>query len=441
VNQPETLYAKSGDVHIAYQVVGKGPLDLVFVPGWWSHLDLWWEEPSIRPFVERLASFSRLIMFDKRGTGLSGRVTDTRLFTLEDRMDDVRAVMDAAGSKCAALFGISEGGPMSMLFAATYPERISAMVLYGTNSKWLTTPDYPYGFSSERFQELISWVEPHWGKDGIFLKLFAPSFADDENFRQMFTRWERRAASPATAVALLKMVAEIDVRHLLPSIRVPTLVLHRTGDQAADVNGARWMAQQIPGAKFVELPGNDHMMQDESVADEIEEFLTGARHSVEPDRVLATVLFNDIVGSTEKPAALGDRRWRDTLEAYRRTVRGELQKFRGREVNTAGDGFLATFDGPARAIRSACAIRDAVRTQGIDVRTGLHTGECELIGDDVGGIAVHIGARVASVARPGEVLVSSTVKDLVAGSGIRFADRGAHALKGLPGEWRLYAVE
>ena len=438
--QPETRYAKSGGVHVAYQVTGAGP-DLVLVPGWVSHVEYTWENSSFSRFLQRLASFSRLILLDRRGTGLSDRVAE--LPTLEERMDDVRAVMDAVGSERAALFGISEGGPMCMLFAATYPERTSALVLYGTLVKGMQDADASWAPSKEQVEAFLDVIEKKWGT-GITLDLFGPSVAQDERERQYWARFERLAVSPGAARVLLQMVADTDVRHVLPAIRVPTLIVHRSGDRATPVEGARHIAAHIPGAKYVELPGEDHFAwigDADAVLDEVEEFLTGARQVPEPDRVLATVLFTDIVGSTARAAELGDQQWRDLLTSHHAVVRSELARFRGREVKTAGDGFLATFDGPARAIRCACAVRDAVRSLGIEIRAGLHTGECELMGDDVGGIAVHTGARVAASAAPGEVLVSSTVKDLVAGSRLRFADRGTHDLRGVPGEWRLFAVE
>jgi pimeloyl-ACP methyl ester carboxylesterase/class 3 adenylate cyclase len=434
--EPETRYAKSGDVHIAYQVVGSGPTDLVLVPGFISHIEEWWEEPLSARFLERLASFSRLILFDKRGTGLSDR--EAGVPTLEQRMDDVRAVLAAAGSERAAVLGVSEGGAMSALFAATYPERTAALVLYGTFAEfcsWVPTP--------EHLEHFLHAIDEGWGT-GRSLPHFAPSVADDSRFRRWWARYERLGASPGAAMALMRMNSEIDVRHVLPAIRVPTLVLHRTGDVTVDVEAGRYQAAHIPGATYVELPGVDHLPfvgDAEAVLDEIEEFLTGARPVAEPDRVLATVLFTDVVGSTELAARLGDRRWRDLLDAHHAAVRRQLDRFRGREVKTVGDGFLATFDGPARAIRCADAIRASVRTLGLEVRAGLHTGEVELIGDDVGGIAIHVGARVAALAGPGEVLVSSTVKDLVAGSGLRFEDRGTHRLKGVPEGWRLFAAE
>jgi pimeloyl-ACP methyl ester carboxylesterase len=436
--QPETRYAKSGDVNIAYQVVGDGPFDLVFVPGGISHLEVRWEEPSAARFFRRLASFSRLVIFDKRGTGLSDRVATA---TLEELTDDVRAVMDAVGAGRAALMGVSEGGPVSALFAATYPERTSALVLYGATSMSRSTPELRP--TPEQLRMVLDSIERSWGR-GITVSALAPSRADDEHFREWWARCERLGASPGTIAALARMNMEIDIRHVLPSIRVPTLVLHRTGERAVPVEHARYAAQQISSAKYVELPGIDHLPfvgDVDALLDEVQEFLTGVRPGPEPDRMLATVLFTDIVGSTQRAAELGDRRWRHLLDSYYGLARRELERFRGREVKTTGDGFLATFDGPARSIRCACAVSDSVGQLGIAIRAGLHTGECEVMGDDVGGIAVHIGARVAAEAAPAEVLVSSTVKDLVAGSGLEFEDRGPHRLKGVPEEWRLFAVK
>ena len=436
---PKTQYTKSGDLHIAYQVTGKGPFDLVLVPGFVSHLEYQWEYPGSARLLERLGSFSRLICFDKRGTGLSDRVGD--IPTLEQRMDDVRAVMDAAGSERAALFGISEGGPMSLLFAATYPDRTSALVLYGSYARRTWAADHPFGRTAEEMDGVIAAMERDWGGP-VGMEVWAPSLAADERFRHWWANYLRLAASPGAAITVMKMNMEIDVRHVLPSVRVPTLIVHRTGDRVSHVEQGRFLTAHIPGARLAELPGDDHVPYSNSdqIIDEVEEFLTGTRHQTEIDRVLATVLFTDIVGSTERAAALGDRRWRDLLAGYYGTARRELARFRGREVDTAGDGFFAAFDGPARAIRCAEAISAGVRPLGIEVRAGLHTGECEMIGDKVGGIAVHIGARVAALARPGEVLVSNTVKDLVAGSGLSFEERGVHTLKGVPGEWRLYAL-
>ncbi len=440
--QPETKYAKSGGVNIAYQVVGNGPFDLVYVMGWVSNLDYFWEEALFARFLNRLASFARLILFDKRGTGLSDRVPDSALPTLEQRMDDVRAVMDAAGSERAALFGVSEGGPMSALFSATYPERTTALVMYGSYARRLWSPDYPWAPTPEQRQQFFDLIEHGWG-GVVDAATLAPTVAKEEQFKQWWATYLRRSASPGAALALAHMNTQIDIRHVLPSIRVPTLVMHRTGDLDIDVGGSRHMAQRIPGAKYVELPGNDHLPwvgDQDAILDEVEEFLTGVRRGPEPDRVLATVLFTDIIGSTERAAQIGDRRWRGLLDGYYAHVRRELGRFRGREIDTAGDGVLATFDGPARAIRCACEIGRAVKSLGIEVRSGLHTGEIEVMDTSVGGIAVHIGARVAAHAGAGEVLVSSTVKDLVAGSGIRFEDRGSHTLKGVPGEWRLFSA-
>jgi pimeloyl-ACP methyl ester carboxylesterase len=440
--QARTKYALSGGVHIAYQVVGQGPLDLVYVPGWVSHIELAWEEPTLARFLSRLASFSRLIAFDKRGTGLSDRVPDDQLPTLEQRMDDLRAVMDAVGSERASLFGFSEGGNLCALFAATYPERTTALVMFGTFAKRIWSPDYPWAPTPEQRQRDYEHVEREWG-NLMDLAHYVPSRIGDEAFVQRLATYFRRAASPGAAVALLRMNTQIDIRQVLPTIRVPTLVIHRMDDREANVEEGRWLAGRIPGARFVELQGDDHMPwvgDQDAILDEIQEFLTGVRPLPESDRVLATVLFTDIVSSTERAARLGDRAWQELLDRHHTLVRKQLVRFRGREVDTAGDGFFATFDGPVRAIRCACSIRDGVRQLGIEVRAGVHTGEIELAGERVSGIAVHIGARVAGTAQAGEVLVSSTVRDLVSGSGVRFTDRGIHVLKGVPGEWHLFAA-
>jgi len=429
----ETHYAKSGDLRIAYQVVGKGPLDLVFVPGFISNLDHYWDEPTLVHFLSRLSAFSRLILFDKRGTGLSDRLGT--LPTLEERMDDVRAVMDAVGSSRAALLGISEGGAMSMLFAATYPERIQALILYGTYAHfhtWVLSPD--------RFENFLAKIDASWGT-GASLSAFAPSKVADERFRQWWARFERLGASPSAVIMLMRMNSQIDVRHILPAIRVPTLVLHRSGDTRVNVEGGRYLAAHIPGARYVELPGIDHVMWAGDVdrpADEIEEFLTGTRGETEPDRVLATVLFTDLVDSTRRAAEIGDHRWRALLAAHDEVVRREIDRFRGREIKTLGDGFLATFDGPARAVRCAAEIAEAMPALGLEIRCGVHTGEVEIKGEDIGGIAVNIAARIAALAESGKVLVSRTVRDLVAGSNLRFEDRGAHMLKGLSESMILY---
>jgi class 3 adenylate cyclase len=437
-----TEYARSGNLHIAYQVLGRGPLDLVYVPGWVSHGELAWEEPTLARFFHRLASFSRLILFDKRGTGLSDRVPNEAPATLDERMDDVRAVLEAVGSQRAAIFENSEGGSMSVLFAATHPERTVALVTFGIFAKRLFSPDYPWAPTPEQRERAYDLVEREWGRD-MDLTDLAPTVAGNEPLKQRLATYFRRSASPGAAVALLRMNTLIDVREVLPAIRVPTLILHRTGDRDANVEEGRWIASRISGARFVELPGYDHLPwvgDQDALLDEVEEFLTGVRRGPDPNRILATVLFTDIAGSTELAARLGDRAWRELLEMHHLLVRKELVRFRGREVDTAGDGFLALFDGPTRAMRCALAIRDAVRHLGMEIRAGVHTGEVEGEGDKVRGIAVHAGARVAGAAKAGEVLVSGTVKDLAAGSGIQLSKRGRHVLKGVPGEWHLFAA-
>lgn len=434
---PETRYAKSRDVHIAYQVFGDGPVNLVLAPPFVSNIENYWDEPDFSRWLLRLASYARIVMLDKRGTGMSDRVTE--LPGLDERMDDIRAVLDAAGMDQAALLGISEGGPLTALFAATYPDRCRALVLYGTFARfasWLPTP--------EALAAYLDYIDQAWGSGGS-LPMFAPSRQHDPAFQRWWGRFERLGASPAAAIALMRMNSQIDISGILATIRVPTLVIHRTDDVTIDVEGGRYLAEHIPGARYVELPGTDHIpFVDHNameIADLIGEFLTGSRTPVVADTVLATVLFTDIVGSTEKAVSLGDRRWRDLLDNHHAIIRRNLQRFRGREIDAAGDGFLATFDGPARGVRCACAIADDIRSLGIDVRAGLHTGECEIMDDKVGGIAVHIGARVAGLAGPGEVLVSSTVKDLVAGTGLRFGDRGSQSLKGVPHRWRIFAAQ
>jgi class 3 adenylate cyclase/pimeloyl-ACP methyl ester carboxylesterase len=448
--RPETRYAKSGDVSIAYQVLGDGPFDLVFAPGSVSNVEFGWEEPTLERFYHRLASFCRLIIFDKRGTGVSDRVSGVP--DLETRMDDVRAIMDAVGSERAAVLGYSEGAAMAALFAATYPARTPALVLYGTflTWDWLAERRETYGQASR--EQKLEELERRWGTPEFcdaLLRDDAPSKVDDEDFRRWYATRLRLGASPAAAVTLARMNSETDARPVLPSIHVPTLIVHRVGDRNCDVRNALFAAEQIPGAVYVELPGEDHLPwvgDSEAIVEQIERFLTGVWESggweePEPERVLSTVLFTDIVGSSERAVSLGDRAWRELLGNHHTVVRRELARFRGREMDAAGDGFFASFDGPARAVRCACAIVESMPELGLEVRAGLHTGECELMDDKVAGIAVHTGARVASHAQPGEVLVSSTVKDLVAGSGLAFEDRGAYDLKGIPGEWRLYAVE
>ena len=441
--RPTTRYAKSGDYSIAYQVVGNGALDVVLVLGFVSHIENAWEDPDFARFLNRLASFSRLILFDKRGTGLSDRVPVRDLPTLEERMDDVRAVMDAAGSKSAALFGISEGGPMCMLFATTYPERVDALVLYGSYARRVRDEDYPWAPTLEQQSLVLDAVQNDWGGPSQ-VEVWAPSLVDDERFKRWWGQYLRLGASPAAARAVLEMTLEIDVRHILSAIRVPTLVLHRTGDRRIQVGGSRYMAQHIAEARLVEFPGVDHLVwvgDSDAILDEVEEFLTGSRHSAEPSRVLATVLFTDMVESTNRAVQLGDTRWRTLISDHDRLLRSELNRFRGREIDRRGDGFLAIFDGPARAIRCALSIVERVHELGIQVRAGLHTGELDVTESGIAGIAVHTGARVMSLAGADEVLVSSTVKDLVAGSGLSFTERGTHELKGVPGTWRIFRVD
>jgi len=428
-------------VHIAYQVFGEGDIDLVLVNGFVTHVELIWEaEPSAR-FLEALGTFARVITFDRRGSGLSDPVPEAP--TLEERMDDVRAVMDAAGSERAALFGISEGVPMSILFAATYPDRVQALVCSGGLARSTWDVDYPFATPVEALLESgFELVIPYWGQ-GAAIEVAAPSQADNPAARAFFARLERASASPGMLASLAQMFIDIDVRDVVPSVHVPTLVLHRRYDRLVNVRHGRWLAEHLPNARLVELPGGDHAPWFEGVEetlDEVKEFLTGARYAPEPDRILATVLFTDIVDSTDTAAQLGDQRWREVLESHRRGVRDALGRHGGREVKSLGDGFLLSFDGPARGIRCARAILDSSEELGIRVRAGLHTGECEVMGDDLGGIAVHIAARVSALAEPSEVLVSRTVKDLVAGSGIEFADRGVHQLKGVPDTWDLYAA-
>lgn len=437
MNPPETRYAKSGHIDIAYQLVGDGSLDLVYVPGFVSNLDLIWENQGTAEFYSRLAGFSRLILFDKRGTGLSDRMAGVA--NLEERMDDVRAVMDAVGSERAALFGISEGGPMSLLFAATYPERAQALVLYASYAQHPT-------LTPERLEADIERINREWGTGTFLPSTFFPDLVLDESTRRHFARRERQSASPSAAIMVLRMNSEIDARHVLPAIRIPTLILHRVGDARVTIDAGRYLAANVACAKMVELPGINHfpfMERDivDRLAEEIEEFLTGSRSEAEIDRVLATVMFTDIVDSTRRASEMGDRRWRSLIDNHDGIVREQLARFRGREIKSLGDGFLATFDGPARAVRCATAISDLVQSLGITVRSGLHTGEIERKrDDDIAGIAVHIAARVAAVAKPGQILVSSTVRDLVAGSGLRFDDCGLHELKGLPEHVHLYTA-
>jgi pimeloyl-ACP methyl ester carboxylesterase len=438
--EAETRYADSGGVSIAYQVHGEGPLDLVFVPGFVSHVEMYMGDPTVARFFRRLASFSRLIVFDKREQGLSDRTG--RPPTLEESMDDLKAVMEAAGCERPAIFGISEGGPMSMLFAATHPDRVSSLVLYGTFARLSEAPDLPHGLPAAAFDRWAEMVRRGWGGP-VGIDLWAPSFVGDPDFERSWAYLLRHGTSPAGAIALLDLYREIDARAALPAIDVPALVLHRRDDRVVHADHGTYLAERIPKATLVELEGADHVFfadDQDAILDEVEEFLVGSR-ATEPERGLATILFTDIVGSTERAAALGDRGWRQLLERHDAAVRRQLALHRGHEVKTMGDGFLATFDGPARAIRCAAALQGEVASLGIEVRAGIHTGEVELIGDDVGGMAVNIGARIGALADAGEVLVSSTVRELVVGSGLEFADRGVQTLKGAPGEWRLFAVD
>lgn len=436
----EVRFARSGDVSVAYRVVGDGPIDLVYAQGSYTHLDVFWELPAFRHYCERLAEFTRLILFDKRGYGMSDRVPGAT--TLEERMVDIGAIMDAVGSTSAAIMGESEGGPLALLFAAAHPERVSGLILQGAEVRERTDDDWPWGESTEEEHEAsMASLAERWGQ-GRGIWVIAPSVAGQEWARAWRGRVQLNAATPGAAEAFMRMAFEIDVREVAPTVSVPTLVLHSADDGVCHVESGRFLARTIPGARYVELPGSDHVpwFDPEPTLAEIREFLTGRREAATPDRVLVTVLFTDLVRSSELASSVGDRRWRDLLEEHHAVVRRALARFDGREVDTAGDGFFATFDGPARAIRCAQAIVSDVASLGVQVRAGLHTGEVEVLGDKVAGIAVNIGARVAAAASPGEILVSSTVRDLVAGSGIVFTSRGMTTLKGIDGEWRLFAV-
>lgn len=435
---PRTRYARSGDVSIAYQVSGDGPIDLIQVSGSISHLEFMWTEPTLARMYEHLASFSRFIMFDKRGTGMSDR--DFGIATMEERMDDVRAVLDAVGSETAAVYGVSEGGPLAALFAATHPNRTRALILYGTFPRLLEAVDWP-GLSHEEWDRRIEEAVAHFG-EGVDLEQWAPSVASDPTRRDWWATRDRMGASPGTVRALQTMNGQIDVRAALPTIQMPTLVLHRRGDRIVPMAAGKYMASQIPNATFTPLEGSDHMPYGDVDAwvGEIEEFLTGARREPHIDRVLATVVFTDIVGSTELAARLGDSEWRKLLDQHDQAARRIAAEQRGRVVKSTGDGVLATFDGPARAARFAAEFAQQVAPLGLDIRAGIHTGEVELRGDDIGGIGVHVAARIAALAGAGEILTSRTLKDLTAGSGLVFEDRGMHKLKGVPDEWQVYAV-
>jgi pimeloyl-ACP methyl ester carboxylesterase len=439
---PETRYAKTGDIHIAYQVFGDGPIDMVLATEFWHSIEAQWDLPELARFLERLGTFARAISFDQRGSGISDPVSMGELSTLDVWMEDIDVVMDEVGSENAVLYGIGGGGTMSMLYAATRPQRVSGLVLVNSFARLMRAPDYPWGRAPELEEEVLDVMRTGWGR-GVFLDLVAPSRVGDEAFRKWWARYQRIGASPGTVLSMRKMLAQIDVRDVLPSIHAPTLVLHRAETPWNRVEHGRYLAEHIAGAKLVEVPGVDHLSfadDAEPILRETEQFVAGIAGPPKSDRQLSTVLFTDIVRSTELAAELGDRRWREVLEEQRALVRRELARFQGREVDTAGDGFLATFDGPARAVQCACVVRDSVRDLGIEIRAGLHTGEVEVLRDGLAGVAVHIGQRVLGSAQPGEVLVSSTVKDLTAGSGLEFEDRGLHALKGVPEEWRLFAV-
>jgi pimeloyl-ACP methyl ester carboxylesterase len=444
---PETHYALSGDVHIAYQVVGDGPLDLIFIPGFVTHVELQWRLPGFATFLNDLGSFSRLIRFDKRGTGMSDPVSGAP--SLETRMDDVRAVMDAAGSDRAAIYGLSEGAAMSILFAATYPERTAALVIRSCSPRTLWAPDFPYGRTEAAYQRETEQALRVYASRADARAAVRALGMQGEDEEEAFIDYVRHGASPGMLEALYRMNRDIDIRDVLPTVRVPSLVLHGSDDQLVPVEVGAYTARALHASRFVVIPGVGHVALragGTTINEEIQRFLeevrqTGGWEDAEPDRMLATVLFTDIVGSTAKAIELGDRRWRDVLERHNLLVRRELLRFRGQEIDTTGDGFLATFDGPARAIRCACALVQGMHDLGLSIRAGLHTGECEVVDGTLAGIAVHTGARVAALAGADEVLVSSTVRDLVAGSGIGFADRGLHELKGIPGDWRLFAVD
>jgi class 3 adenylate cyclase len=438
---PETRYARSGDIHIAYQVFGSGEFDLVLIPGYVTHVELVWEHPPSARFLRHLGSFARVISFDRRGSGLSDRVSEAP--TLEERMDDIRAVMDAAGSERAALVGISEGVTMGLLFAATYPERVRALVCSGGMARSTYAEDYPWATTKEGLLEsAVELLLPTFG-DGSVVDVAAPSQSENPDTRAFIARMQRATASPGMMVGLVQLFIDLDVREVVPTVHVPALVLHRTRDRLVNIGNGRWLAEHLPDARLVELDGDDHVPWYEGAdewLDEVREFLTGSRADPTIERILTTVLFTDIVDSTRTAAELGDRSWRELLEEHYEVVRTALGRWRGREVKAIGDGFLATFDGPARGIRCAREIIETSKALGVGVRAGLHTGECEVIGDDIGGMAVHIAARVSGLAGDGEVLASRTVRDLVAGSGIQFEERGRQTLKGVPDTWDIVAV-
>lgn len=440
---PETRYATRGNIHIAYQVSGSGPLDLVLVSVWFSHLEARWEIPGFARLLHRLGAFCRVISFDKYGIGLSDPAPPGQLPPLEEWMDDVRTVMDAVGVEQAAVLGAADGGMMAALFAATYPQRVSSLVLANSSARLSQAPDYPIGVPSSVQEALIAMTEQSWGGPGLAVAT-NPSLAGDPDGQAVWARFLRLAASPATAAEVLRVLFQIDTRAALPAIQAPTLVLHRRDNTLVSSDNGRYLADRIEKARYVELPGSDYGLgfgDVDGLVDEVEEFLTGTRHSADPDRMLATVLFTDIVGSTKRASELGDSRWKELLELHDLISGRQLARYQGRLVNTTGDGLVATFDGPARAIRAALAIRDALRGLGIEIRAGLHTGEIEHRGSDIGGLGVHIAARVMSLAEPGRVLVSRTVKDLVAGAGFTFTDAGSHVLKGVAEPWQLFTID
>ena len=437
---PETRYAKCDDGYVAYQVIGDGPIDMVFMSAWFSHVDGRWEEPSFARMLRRFSSFARLIVFDKRGSGASDPLSKENM-TWENWADDVLCVMDAAGSKRAAVVGVGDSGPIALLFAATHPERVSALAVINTAARFTRADDYPWGRSESEVEEFLGRQQSAWGTGGM-MEVFSPSRAQDDNYRRWWARYQRMSASPGTTKVVSRLIMQMDVRPFLSTIQAPTLVIQRKDLPMVAVEHGRFLGDHIPNSKYVELPGGDYFIYlgNSDVVDEIEEFITGVRHIPEPDRVLATVMFTDIVGSTDRAISLGDRKWRELLDLHDELVKRQLDLYRGRLVKNTGDGVLATFDGPARAIHSACAIRDGLNQAGMEIRSSLHAGEIEVRGEDLGGIAVHIGSRVLGIAKAQEVLVSRTVKDLTVGSGIDYEDRGEHMLKGVPDPWRLYAV-
>ena len=442
--RPKTNYTKSGTLNIAYQVIGKGPIDLVFVPGWVSNIDLMWDDPKLSDFLIKLASFTRLILFDKRGTGLSDRLSEVS--TLEERMDDISSVMDAVGSEKAVLFGHSEGGTVSALFAATYPQRTIALVTFGIFAKRKYTVEYPWAPKDEDREIFYKTIEEEWGNaEKMGFDWIMPSMAGNKNYCEWFTRYLCSAASPGAALALARMNTEADITNILSSIKVPTLVLNRTGDKDAKIEEAKYITDRIPNSKFVELPGNDHLFwigDSYSVIAEIEEFITGVRPIEVFDRVLSTILFTDIVSSTKHLSNKGDKEWMEILDQHNQIVRKEINRFNGREIKSTGDGFLATFDGPSKAIRCAESIREEVKTLNIEITASIHTGECEIYDvNDIGGIAVHVAARVLSKAQKSQILVTMTVKHLIGGTGLEFIDLGEVSLKGVEEAYRLFALQ